>query len=230
MSGHPFGGVYFGTYAQMQRIENWSLNYYLSSRSQRADGEPPLPPVGDPVQFSAKDVTLRRTSYKLNPDTAKNLAAFLKDNLKTAILEIKSDGEHLVLTTTPDVEQRVEGLIQLLRGLGGMPASTNSFGDEVFTLNRVTYKLKPAFAESFSALLKDNKLMEVRSEGDIMVVTAAPEVQQQLDEFIRYFQGNRSAPPPKNPTAPTRSQQGANPASRRIAPPLGDYSGPDPMK
>jgi hypothetical protein len=27
----PFGGVYFGTAAQMKRIEGWSLGYYLSA-------------------------------------------------------------------------------------------------------------------------------------------------------------------------------------------------------
>jgi hypothetical protein len=30
-SGRPFGGVYFGTTAQMKRIEEWSLDYYLSA-------------------------------------------------------------------------------------------------------------------------------------------------------------------------------------------------------
>jgi hypothetical protein len=30
-SGRPFGGVYFGTPAQMKRIEGWSLDYYLSA-------------------------------------------------------------------------------------------------------------------------------------------------------------------------------------------------------
>jgi hypothetical protein len=28
-SGKPFGGVYFGTAAQMKKIESWSLDYYL---------------------------------------------------------------------------------------------------------------------------------------------------------------------------------------------------------
>jgi hypothetical protein len=30
-SGQPFGGVYFGTAAQMKRIEDWSVDYYLAS-------------------------------------------------------------------------------------------------------------------------------------------------------------------------------------------------------
>lgn len=30
-SGRPFGGVYFGTPAQMKQIEGWSLDYYLSA-------------------------------------------------------------------------------------------------------------------------------------------------------------------------------------------------------
>lgn len=28
-TGNPFGGVYFGTAAQMKQIENWDLGYYL---------------------------------------------------------------------------------------------------------------------------------------------------------------------------------------------------------
>lgn len=35
-SGHPFGGVYFGTSAQMKRIEGWSLDYYLTGAARRA--------------------------------------------------------------------------------------------------------------------------------------------------------------------------------------------------
>jgi hypothetical protein len=33
-SGKPFGGVYFGTAAQMKRIEGWSLDHYLSGTSR----------------------------------------------------------------------------------------------------------------------------------------------------------------------------------------------------
>jgi hypothetical protein len=29
-SGRPFGGVYFGTAAQMKQIESWSVDYYLT--------------------------------------------------------------------------------------------------------------------------------------------------------------------------------------------------------
>lgn len=35
-SGQPFGGVYFGTAAQMKRIESWSLDYYLAGEVRRA--------------------------------------------------------------------------------------------------------------------------------------------------------------------------------------------------
>jgi hypothetical protein len=35
-AGRPFGGVYFGTAAQMKRIEGWSLDYYLSGAGQSA--------------------------------------------------------------------------------------------------------------------------------------------------------------------------------------------------
>ena len=30
-AGRPFGGVYFGTAAQMRRIEGWSVDYYLAA-------------------------------------------------------------------------------------------------------------------------------------------------------------------------------------------------------
>jgi hypothetical protein len=33
-SGQPFGGVYFGTAAQMKGIEGWSLDYYLAGDSR----------------------------------------------------------------------------------------------------------------------------------------------------------------------------------------------------
>jgi hypothetical protein len=33
-SGRPFGGVYFGTAAQMKKIEEWSLDYYLSAAKE----------------------------------------------------------------------------------------------------------------------------------------------------------------------------------------------------
>jgi hypothetical protein len=244
-SGYPFSGVYFGTYAQMERIRNWSLNYYLDGHSPPAGGQPaePVPPIADRVESSMESITLKRASYKLKPDKAKAVAAFLKDNVKTAILEIKCDGDGLVVTTTPDVQDRVEGFIQLLRGLGGLPGVINNFGDKVSTVTRVTYKLKPAFAESFSALLRENKLMEVRSEGETMIVTAAVDVQQQLDEYIRYFQGNPAVPTLKRGTnhaapalptppgtnhaapAPPTNESRAKTAHPEISSTLGDYPG-----
>ena len=33
-SGRPFGGVYFGTAAQMRQIQDWSLDYYLPGEKQ----------------------------------------------------------------------------------------------------------------------------------------------------------------------------------------------------
>lgn len=33
-AGRPFGGVYFGTPAQMQKIEGWSLDHYLAAARQ----------------------------------------------------------------------------------------------------------------------------------------------------------------------------------------------------
>jgi hypothetical protein len=35
-SGQPFGGVYFGTSAQMKKIEDWSLGYDLADNSRQS--------------------------------------------------------------------------------------------------------------------------------------------------------------------------------------------------
>ena len=61
-------------------------------------------------------ITLTRVSYKLKPATAEALAAFLKDNVKTAILETKADGETLVVTTTPEAQDAIGQFIGLIQG------------------------------------------------------------------------------------------------------------------
>ena len=61
-------------------------------------------------------ITLTRVSYKLKAQTAEALAAFLKDNVKTAILETKADGETLTVTTTPDAQDAIGEFIGLIQG------------------------------------------------------------------------------------------------------------------
>ena len=83
---------------------------------------PPVPAVPDNWTSGTVTITLTRVSYHLKPATAEALSTFLKDNAKTAILETKSEGENLVVTTTPAAQQAIGQFIHLLQGPTAMPA------------------------------------------------------------------------------------------------------------
>jgi hypothetical protein len=74
------------------------------------------PPAAVSVESNAEVITLTRVSYKLKPATAEALSTFLKENVKTAILETKSEGESLVVTTTPEAQQAIAQFVHLLQG------------------------------------------------------------------------------------------------------------------
>jgi beta-lactamase regulating signal transducer with metallopeptidase domain len=61
-------------------------------------------------------ITLTRVSYKLKAQTAEALAGFLKDNVKTSILETKAEGETLTVTTTPEAQEAIGQFIALIQG------------------------------------------------------------------------------------------------------------------
>jgi beta-lactamase regulating signal transducer with metallopeptidase domain len=80
---------------------------------------------GDSIEYFTEVITLTRVSrvsYKLKPAATDALATFLKDNVKTAILETKSEGENLVVTTTPDAQKAIGEFIHLLQGPTDIPA------------------------------------------------------------------------------------------------------------
>ena len=83
-----------------------------------APGATPTPAV--PAESGAEVTTLTRATYKLKPTTAEALASFLKENVKTAILETKSEGESLVITTTPEAQKAIGQFIHLLQGPTGV--------------------------------------------------------------------------------------------------------------
>jgi hypothetical protein len=64
----------------------------------------------------AEVITLTRVTYKLKAATAEALATFLKENVKTAILEIKNEGDSLIVTTTPEAQHVIGQLINLIQG------------------------------------------------------------------------------------------------------------------
>ncbi len=78
----------------------------------------PANPAGPVVlnESNAAVITLTRVTYKLKAAAAEALAAFLKENVKTAILEIKNEGESLTVTTTPEAQHVIGQLINLIPG------------------------------------------------------------------------------------------------------------------
>jgi len=61
-------------------------------------------------------INLKRTTYKLPKEKAAALAAFLKDNVKAPVLEIKADDAGVTVTTTPEVQSVVGSIAKLMTG------------------------------------------------------------------------------------------------------------------
>ncbi len=78
-------------------------------------------PAAPAPQAAAKMVTLTRATYKLPKDKAEALAAFLKANIKASVLELKVDENGLTVTTTPEAQTTIGGLVNLMLAKGGDP-------------------------------------------------------------------------------------------------------------
>src|SRR5262249_8978358 len=61
-------------------------------------------------------VVLSRATYKLPKAKAEPLAAFLREHVKAAVLETKVEGDSLIITTTPESQKAIGGLIALIQG------------------------------------------------------------------------------------------------------------------
>ncbi|HEV3082344.1 MAG TPA: M56 family metallopeptidase [Gemmataceae bacterium] len=61
-------------------------------------------------------VNLARSTYNLPHDKAETLAAFLREHVKAKVLETKVEGDNLTITTTPETQKALEGLIALIQG------------------------------------------------------------------------------------------------------------------
>lgn len=71
-------------------------------------------------------ITLTRTTYRLPAGKAEALGAFLKEHVKTSVLETKVEGDTLVVTTAPDAQQAIAGLVALIRGKAASAATTGT--------------------------------------------------------------------------------------------------------
>jgi hypothetical protein len=79
------------------------------------------------TESAAEVITLTRVSYKLTPPAAEALSTFLKDNVKDSILvETVSQGDALIVTTTPDAQQAIGQFIHLLQGPTALPTPKKS--------------------------------------------------------------------------------------------------------
>jgi beta-lactamase regulating signal transducer with metallopeptidase domain len=61
-----------------------------------------------------KVINLSRATYKLSKDKATTLAAFLKENVKASVLELKVDEQGLTVTTTPEAQAVIGGIVRLM--------------------------------------------------------------------------------------------------------------------
>jgi hypothetical protein len=63
-----------------------------------------------------REVTLSRTTYKLPAEKAEALGKFLQQHVKGVVMEVKVEGENLIVTTTPQVQQGIRQFIALTEG------------------------------------------------------------------------------------------------------------------
>lgn len=66
-------------------------------------------------ESGAKPIALTRATYKLPKQKAETLAAFLKANVKASVLELKVDDNGLTVTTTPEAQSTIGGLVKLMQ-------------------------------------------------------------------------------------------------------------------
>jgi hypothetical protein len=60
------------------------------------------------------EVALTRATYPMPAAKAEALGKFLKDHVKAPVLETKVEGDSLIVTTTPEVQRSLKGLVDLV--------------------------------------------------------------------------------------------------------------------
>ncbi len=61
-------------------------------------------------------ISLSRATYNLSKEKAEALAAFLKANVKTAVLEFKFESNGLTITTAPEAQVVIGNFVKLMKG------------------------------------------------------------------------------------------------------------------
>lgn len=78
--------------------------------------------AGSDLKFNVVDgkvINLTRATYTLPKEKAASLAAFLKENVKASVLEIKIEEKGLTVTTTPETQTAISGIAKLISGSTG---------------------------------------------------------------------------------------------------------------
>jgi len=97
------------------------------------------------VDFSRADVntvSLVRTSYNLPHAKAEPLAAFLREHVKAKVMETKGDGDSLTVTTTPETQKAVGGLIALIQGKPVARSDAKQIEEDLLRLKMYDQRLK----------------------------------------------------------------------------------------
>ena len=97
------------------------------------------------VDFSRADVntvSLVRTSYNLPHAKAEPLAAFLREHVKAKVMETKGDGDSLTVTTTPETQKAVGGLIALIQGKQVARSDAKQIEEDLLRLKMYDQRLK----------------------------------------------------------------------------------------
>ena len=77
---------------------------------------PPGNPVPSGTPLPEAPVVLTRGTYKLPKEKAGALAKFLREQVKSPVMEIKEESTGLVVTTTPDAQHALQQFVELLQG------------------------------------------------------------------------------------------------------------------
>jgi hypothetical protein len=75
----------------------------------------PAPLAIKPTPNVPGAIALSRVTYKLPKEKAEALAAFLKANVHPSVLEFKTDGVGLTVTTTPEAQSTIHGIVTLMQ-------------------------------------------------------------------------------------------------------------------
>lgn len=105
------------------------------------EGQPlsraPLNLMATVVRSNDQVVNLTRAKYSLPHAKAEALAAFLREHVKAEVLETKVEGESLIVTTTPAVQQAIGTLITVIQGKTTGKAEAKEGKRFGFTINAV---------------------------------------------------------------------------------------------